>query len=84
MYGFGNLFRICSFEISLDDLTPQVALYPSPDNVQPVSELIGKKLDGCFIGACTTAEEDLIMGALVLKAGLQNGMKPCDGGKRYV
>lgn len=36
----------------------------------PVTETLGKKLDGCFIGACTTAEEDLVLAALVLRAGI--------------
>lgn len=41
-----------SFDIQLDELEPQVALFPSPDNVQGVSVLDGKmNLDGCFIGA---------------------------------
>ena len=36
---------------------------------KPVPE-IGRsirKLDGCFIGACTTAEEEMILAALVLE-----------------
>lgn len=41
-------------------------------------------LDGCFIGACTTAEEDLILAALVLKAGLDSGLVPSLAGKRRV
>lgn len=41
-------------------------------------------LDGCFIGACTTAEEDLVLGALVLEQGLKNGMRPVQKGKRKV
>ena len=64
-------------------MEPQIALYPSPDNVQPVSAVAGKKLDGVFIGACTTAEEDLILGGLVLQAGLKLGYKPTMGGNRY-
>lgn len=42
------------------------------------------ELDGCFIGACTTAEEDLILAALVLEQGLQRGCKPVKKGKRKV
>lgn len=72
------------FQISLDNLEPQVALYPSPDNVQPVKDVVGMKLDGCFIGACTTAEEDLVLGALVLEACLKAGMKPVAHGQRRV
>jgi homoaconitase/3-isopropylmalate dehydratase large subunit len=42
------------------------------------------ELDGCFIGACTTAEEDLILAALVLEQGLKKGLKPIKKGKRKV
>lgn len=38
-----------------------------------VDEVAGKALDGCFIGACTTAEEDLILGALVLEQAMAKG-----------
>ena len=62
------------FEINLDNLAPQVALYPSPDNVVPVTECAGMVLDGCFIGACTTAEEELILAGMLLEAGLKQGM----------
>lgn len=61
-----------------------VARYPSPDDVVPVADVAGTKLDGCFIGACTTAEEDLILAALVLRAGLEKGLKPVSHGKRKV
>ncbi|KAJ1929842.1 hypothetical protein IWQ60_000803 [Tieghemiomyces parasiticus] len=70
--------------IDLSDVAPLVALYPSPDNVVPVTETLGMKLDGVFIGACTTAEEDLILGALVLEAGLKAGKVPTVNGKRRV
>ncbi|KAF0325292.1 hypothetical protein GQ607_007619 [Colletotrichum asianum] len=63
---------------------PFVARYPSPDDVVPVSEVASTHLDGVFIGACTTAEEDLIMGALVLQAGLEAGKQPVAGGNRRV
>ena len=71
------------FEIELDKVTPSVALYPSPDNVVPVTEVTGMKLDGCFIGACTTTEEDLILAGLVLKVGLEKGL-PLSAGTRHV
>lgn len=72
------------FQINLDNLEPQVALYPSPDNVKPVKEVAGLKLDGCFIGACTTAEEDLVLGALVLEACMKAGLTPVAHGQRRV
>lgn len=46
--------------------------------------MAGSKLDGVFIGACTTAEEDLVLGALVLRAGLEQGLKPFAHGQRRV
>ncbi|KAK4958728.1 hypothetical protein LTR10_003524 [Elasticomyces elasticus] len=70
--------------IDLSEVEPYVAQYPSPDDVVPVAEVAGTKLDGCFIGACTTAREDLILGALVLEAGLERGLKPMSVGKRKV
>lgn len=73
-----------SYEIDLSKVQSWVALYPSPDNVVPVSEVAGMALDGCFIGACTTSEEDLIIGGLVLSAGLQLGLKPVERGRRIV
>ncbi|TGJ79978.1 hypothetical protein E0Z10_g8784 [Xylaria hypoxylon] len=71
--------------IDLSQVTSFVAMCPSPDNVVPVTELQDYELDGCFIGACTTAEEDLIIGALVLQAGLNQGLEPVIGeGRRVV
>jgi len=73
-----------SYTIDLGKVEPFVARYPSPDDVVPVSEVAGIKLDGCFIGACTTTREDLILAALVLEAGLKRGMKPGFHGNRKV
>jgi aconitase A len=71
-------------EIDLSTVKPFVAKYPNPDDVVPVTEFEGTELDGCFIGACTTAEEDIILGALVLEQGLKMGKKPIAKGKRKV
>lgn len=85
-----------SHVIQLSDVDSMVALYPSPDNVVHVNEVkvfsassyqaqvAGMALDGCFIGACTTGEEDLILGALVLEQGLKRGWVPSLKGKRKV
>lgn len=73
-----------TFEVDLSKVESFVAIYPSPDNVVPVSEASDVVLDGCFIGACTTAEEELIIGALVLSAGLKRGMIPVKHGRRLV
>ncbi|HEY8946268.1 MAG TPA: aconitase family protein, partial [Polyangiaceae bacterium] len=53
--------------INLDTLAPLVAKPFSPDNVVEVEALVGKPIDGCFIGACTTTEEELVLAALVLE-----------------
>ncbi|KAH8691621.1 aconitase family protein [Talaromyces proteolyticus] len=71
-------------EIDLGNVRSFIAKYPKPDDVVPVPECEGMKLDGCFIGACTTAEEDLILGALVLEQGLKRGIKPVKTGNRKV
>ncbi|KAM5519539.1 aconitase family protein [Fusarium oxysporum f. sp. phaseoli] len=70
--------------IDLSEVRLTMALHPNPDDVVPIHEKAGMKLDGCFIGACTTTEEDLIVGALVLEAGLYAGMRPSRHGKRRV
>jgi len=73
-----------SFNIDLAQIHTFVALFPSPDNVKPIDEVERFKLDGVFIGACTTTEEELILAALVLEQGLLAGMKPVDHGTRKV
>ncbi|KAK7926607.1 hypothetical protein PG985_003605 [Apiospora marii] len=73
-----------SHVIDLAQAEPFIARYPNPDDVVPVGEMGRQGLDGCFIGACTTAEEDIIMGALVLEAGLRAGRTPVAQGKRKV
>lgn len=49
----------------------------------PVSSSSDTKLHGCFIGACTTTEEDLILAALVLEVGLNRKYELAPG-KRHV
>ncbi|TMB28989.1 MAG: 3-isopropylmalate dehydratase, partial [Deltaproteobacteria bacterium] len=53
------------FQVDLARLEPQVAVPFSPDNVKGVTDLAGTELQGLFIGACTTTEEELVLGALV-------------------
>ncbi len=72
------------FPIALTTLSPQVAKPYAPDNVFDVDKVAGQKLQGTFIGACTTTEEELVMGALVLEAALASGMKPKPDAKRIV
>lgn len=64
------------FRIDLGRLAPQVAKPFSPDNVFPVTDVLGMGLDGAFIGACTTTEEELVLSGLVLEAMLQRGHGP--------
>jgi homoaconitate hydratase len=73
-----------SCEIDLSTIETFVALFPSPDNVKPISEADRFALDGVFIGACTTSEEELILAALVLEQGLLEGRTPVTKGLRRV
>ncbi len=72
------------FRIDLDRLEPQVAKPFSPDNVFPVSEVAGMALDGVFIGACTTTEEELVLAGLLLEQQLNAGVTPTATQKRLV
>lgn len=75
---------VARFRIELAGLVPQVARPYSPDNVVDVTEAVGQRLDGCFIGACTTTEEELILAALVLEAALAEGKPPVPSANRIV
>lgn len=72
--------------IDLSSLAPQVAKPFSPDNVFDVTAAAGQRLDGAFIGACTTTEEELAVGALVLEAAMNAGATPTpmDSDRRIV
>ncbi|KAJ0398491.1 hypothetical protein P43SY_006649 [Pythium insidiosum] len=70
--------------IDLSTVRPLIALYPSPDNCVTVQEKLGMTLDGCFIGACTTTQEDLILGAMILQQMLLQGKRPVARGHRRV
>jgi 3-isopropylmalate/(R)-2-methylmalate dehydratase large subunit len=46
--------------IDIDNLEPQIALPPSPDNVKNVSEVTSKRIDSVFVGSCTNGRyEDI-------------------------
>jgi len=77
---------IARYPIDLASLAPQIARPFSPDNVFAVDELVGQELDGCFVGACTTTEEELALGALVLEQALADGAAPTpmESGRRIV
>ncbi|KAB8269260.1 hypothetical protein BDV30DRAFT_229958 [Aspergillus minisclerotigenes] len=61
-------------EIDLSKVQSFIAKYPRLDDVVPVVHCEGMELDGCFIGACTTTEEDLILAALVLEQDLKGSI----------
>ena len=73
-----------TYQINLSTLEPQLAQPFSPDNVRALSEVKDMSLDGAFIGACTTTEEELVLAALVLERAMANGAKPVTSDKRLV
>ena len=63
------------YSINLSELEPLAACPNSPDNVKPVKELVGIKVDQVAIGSCTNSSfADMTKTALVLK-----GHKIADG-----
>lgn len=63
-----NSTYIDSFEIDISDLQPQVSRPPSPDDVVPISEVEGVRIQQAFIGSCTNSRlEDLQIAAKILK-----------------
>ncbi|MFN7135442.1 MAG: aconitase family protein, partial [Myxococcales bacterium] len=91
-YNDGKLFfradpdapYLARYPIELDKLGPLIAKPFEPDNVVGIETLVGMQLDGCFIGACTTTEEELVLGALVLEQALKAGRKPKETRNRLV
>lgn len=56
------------YVVNLSSLTPLAACPHSPDNVKPVSELSGIKVDQICIGSCTNSSiQDLLTVAAILK-----------------
>jgi len=70
--------------IDLARLGPLVAKPFSPDNVMTVESVLGMPLDGCFIGACTTTEEELVLAALVLEQAFKNRSPVTPGRNKLV
>ncbi|HTN88522.1 MAG TPA: aconitase family protein [Sorangium sp.] len=75
---------VARHRIELDQLGPLIAVPFSPDRVGPVEREAGRSLHGVFIGACTTTEEELVLGALVLEAALARGDRPVASPNRIV
>lgn len=77
---------LAKHELDIAKLSPQIAKPFSPDNVVDVEQVLGQELQGAFIGACTTTEEELVLAALVLERALARGDKPraLAPGKRIV
>ncbi len=56
------------FVIDVSSLRPQIAAPHSPDNVAPLDDFLGQKVDSAFIGSCTNSRlEDLQAAADVLR-----------------
>ncbi|HET9954884.1 MAG TPA: aconitase family protein [Polyangiaceae bacterium] len=72
--------------VDLTGLLPKLAEPFSPDNVVDVAERTGLALDGCFVGACTTTEEELVLAGLLLERAWASGMRPeaRDSGRRLL
>ncbi len=75
---------VARHRIVLDQLGPLVARPFAPDNVVPVEQEAGRELQGVFIGACTTTEEELVLAGLVLEAALAAGQAPVASRNRLV
>ncbi len=58
--------RVVEYDVS--DLAPQIAKPHTVDNVVPVMEVVGTKIDQCLIGTCTNGRlEDLRAAADILR-----------------
>jgi len=56
-----------AFNLNIDDLEPQVSCPHTVDNVKPISEVIGTKINQAFLGSCTNGRyEDLEIAAKIL------------------
>ncbi|NUN48801.1 MAG: 3-isopropylmalate dehydratase [Candidatus Brocadiae bacterium] len=74
---------VARYPIDLSRIEPLVAKPFSPDNVATAREHAGTALQGAFIGACTTTEEELVLSALVLEQVLKD-QAPVASEKRIV
>lgn len=55
-------------EIDISGIEPQIAVPHAPDDVKPVAQVAGRKVDQAYIGSCASGRlEDLAAAARVLK-----------------
>jgi 3-isopropylmalate/(R)-2-methylmalate dehydratase large subunit len=69
-----------SLEIDAARLEPQIACPHAVDNVRPVRELVGKKVDQVVVGSCTNGRLD----DLEVAAGILRGRSVADGTRMLV
>jgi len=57
-----------TYEMDVSDLEPQVSCPHTVDNVKPISEVLGIKINQAFLGSCTNGRyEDLEIAAKILE-----------------
>ncbi len=67
IYADGDAQYVETYEFDVANLSPQVACPHSVDNVKPIEEVEGIKVDQAVIGSCTNGRlEDLIEAAKIL------------------
>jgi 3-isopropylmalate/(R)-2-methylmalate dehydratase large subunit len=55
-------------EVDVSDIGPQIAVPHAPDDVRPVAEVAGRRIDQAYLGSCASGRlEDLAVAAAVLK-----------------
>jgi 3-isopropylmalate/(R)-2-methylmalate dehydratase large subunit len=55
-------------EVDVSGIGPQIAVPHAPDDVKPVAEVVGRKVDQAYIGSCASGRlEDMAEAARVLK-----------------
>ncbi len=57
-----------TYEIDVSNLEPQISCPHTVDNVKPISEVVGTKINQAFLGSCTNGRlEDLEIAAKILE-----------------
>ncbi len=58
----------CVHEIDISQVEPQIAVPHAPDDVKPVAEVAGRRIDQAYLGSCARGRlEDLAAAAAVMK-----------------